>query len=333
MNLGNKMLDLKGSGLGLFVNVSTSKGLLQDDEEDCFTWWFVGSGTSGSPRRPSAMQTALRSCRDSLPLSGSHFKSKKSNLSANELRAIKTLSSRNDIVIRKADKGGSTVVWRRDLYISEALSQLNNPQFYDKLDDDPTPSYQKVVSTTINNFISSGDLPVFAQRLIQKSPRCSQFYLQPKIHKPGYPGRPIVSTVSCPTSLISAFVDTVLQPLVALTPSYLKDTTDFLICLNDFVLSSPSDNPVFLITSDVNQLYTVIPHADGLIAAKFFFDLRSVNDPPTYVLIRLLELVLTLNAFDFNSEFYSQISGVAMGTRAGPSYACSFLAYQEKLFF
>ncbi|OXA49426.1 hypothetical protein Fcan01_16041 [Folsomia candida] len=83
----------------------------------------------------------------------------------------------------------------------------------------------------------------------------------------------------------------------------------------------PSDNPVFPITSDVNQLYTVIPHADGLIAAKFFFDLRSVNDPPTHVLIRLLELVLTLNAFHFNSEFYSQISGVAMG--AGPTNAYS----------
>lgn len=190
-------------------------------------------------------------------MSGSHFKSKKSNLSANELRAIKTLSSRNDIVIRKADKGGSTVVWRRDLYISEALSQLNNPQFYLKLDHDPTPSYQKLVSTTINNFIGSGDLPVFAQRLIEKS-RCSQFYLQPKIHKPDNPGRPIVSTVSCPTSLISAFVDSVLQPLVSVTPSYLKDTTDFLICLNDFVLTSPSNNPIFLVTSDVNQLYTVI---------------------------------------------------------------------------
>nr|KAG5714744.1 hypothetical protein BaRGS_000232 [Batillaria attramentaria] len=41
------------------------------------------------------------------------------------------------------------------------------------------------------------------------------------------------------------------------------------------------------------------------------------------------ELVLTLNTFEFNGEIFSQISGVAMGTKMGPSYACLFMGYLE----
>lgn len=286
------------------------------------------------PNQFPDLEYFINSSRKALPSSGYSFQSHKSNLSSQELSTIKSLSNRTDIVIRKADKGGSVVVWSRDLYISEANSQLNNTNFYCKLDSDPTSSYQKQVSKTIGNFISSGDLPVFAQRLIEKNPRCSVFYLNPKIHKYGNPGRPIVSTVCCPTSLISAFVDSVLQPLVANTPTYLKDTTHMLQLLENFIFPvDPASCPTFLVTCDVAQLYTVIPHAGGLTAAKVLFESRSVLDPPTHVLIRLLELVLTLNAFEFNSEFFSQISGVAMGTKVGPSYACCFLAHQEFLFF
>ncbi len=66
---------------------------------------------------------------------------------------------------------------------------------------------------------------------------------------------------------------------------------------------------------DVKSLYTVIPHHDGLRALKFFLDKRPVQEPSTSVLVRLAELVLTLNNnFSFDGEHYQQISGVAMGT-------------------
>ena len=40
-------------------------------------------------------------------------------------------------------------------------------------------------------------------------------------------------------------------------------------------------------------------------------------EPSTTTLIRLAELVLTLNNFLFDGENYQQISGVAMGTKMG----------------
>ncbi len=71
----------------------------------------------------------------------------------------------------------------------------------------------------------------------------------------------------------------------------------------------------FIFTMDVKSLYTVIPHHDGLRALKLFLDKRPVQEPSTSVLVRLAELVLTLNNFSFDGEHYQQTSGVAMGTK------------------
>ena len=62
----------------------------------------------------------------------------------------------------------------------------------------------------------------------ENSPKPGRFYTIPKIHKQGYPGRPIVSSNGHPTKRISQFVDHHLQPLVTKLPSYLKYTTHFL---------------------------------------------------------------------------------------------------------
>ena len=84
---------------------------------------------------------------------------------------------------------------------------------------------------------------------------------------------------------------------------------------------------------DVKSLYTVIPHHNGLRALKFFLDKRPVQEPSTSVLVRLAELVLTLNNFSFDGEHYQQISGVAMGTKMGPNYANLFVGFVEKQIF
>ena len=78
---------------------------------------------------------------------------------------------------------------------------------------------------------------------------------------------------------------------------------------------------------------TVILHHDGLRALKFFLDKRPNQEPSTSVLVRLAELVLTLNYFSFDGEHYQQISGVAMGTKMGPNYANLFVGFVEKQIF
>ena len=114
-------------------------------------------------------------------------------------------------------KGGATVVWRNDLYQQEAIRQLSDPTFYTKVN-------QKIVKDTIQELITKQELPVTAQNLIITTPRTLCIYFKPKIHKPNNPGRPIVSACSCPTELISSYLDKVMTPIVKSLPSYIKDS-------------------------------------------------------------------------------------------------------------
>ena len=84
---------------------------------------------------------------------------------------------------------------------------------------------------------------------------------------------------------------------------------------------------------DISSLYTVIPNSEGLQALRYFFDQRTVTEPSSETLLRLAELVLTLNCFSFAGNYYKQINGVAMGTKMGPSYANLFVGYVEHQFF
>ncbi|KAI8781018.1 E3 ubiquitin-protein ligase XIAP X8 [Biomphalaria glabrata] len=236
-----------------------------------------------------------------------------------------------DIVIKPADKGGSIVVWDRNLYIKEALNQLSDTNFYAPRKTDGTISNNKKVKVEIDKIIADNLLPRSAHKLRLHDSELGKpyFYLLPKIHKLNNPGRPIVSACSCPTELISRFLDTIFQPIVEKLPTFIKDTNHALLTLAKVILQPDKEYLLFLL--DVSSLYTSIPHADGLKAIRYFFDIpenkhKSIS---TDILVRLTELVLNLNSFEFNGQFFDQISGVAMGTAFGPSYACLFMGFLE----
>ena len=140
----------------------------------------------------------------------------------------------------------------------------------------------------------------------------------PKIHKPGNPGRPIVSACSCPTEKLALYLDKVTAPFVRGLESYVKETTH----------KDGGQRLVF--TMDIKSLYTVIPNDEDMVSLKYFLDKWEAKDPPTDTLVRMAELVLTLNTFEFKGEYYKQVDGVAMGSRLGPSYACLFVGYVEE---
>ena len=251
-----------------------------------------------------------------------------SNLSESEKSAIQSLRNNTDYVIKPADKGGAVVVWKRDLYIAEGLRQLSDTAFYEEIDVDPTDEHQHTIVDTVNTFIRDGKLPPDAEELIQSNPRCPVFYMLPKIHKEGNPGRPIVSTVNCPTEIISEYLDSIFAPMVEKLQTYVKDSSEMLRILESVTL--PDDGPKFLFTMDVRSLYTIIPRADGLSAVRSFLEQNpSHNRPDNDTILRLTDLVLSLSAFNFNSKYYKQKKGVAMGTKMGPSYACLFMGYLE----
>ena len=222
------------------------------------------------------------------------------------------------------------VVWSRDLYIQEANCQLPDDRFYQHLEADPTQDYQKIVQDTLKDMVTTCELPPMAQHLVVTTPPTSRFYMLPKIHKPGNPGRPIVSACSCPTENISAYLDEVMAPFVRNLPTYIKDTNHALCVFDSFSFVDMDARSRFLFTMDIKSLYTVIPNDGGLEALAHFLDQQTNKEPPTHTLTRLADLVLTLNAFSFNGQHYRQTGVVAMGTKMGPNYACLFVRFVEE---
>ncbi|XP_060562159.1 uncharacterized protein LOC132721799 [Ruditapes philippinarum] len=162
--------------------------------------------------------------------------------------------------------------------------------------------------------------------LIVPKPKAGRFYLLPKIHKDGIPGRPIVSANGHPTERISEFVDHHLRPFVCALPSHLQDTTDYLRRLE-----SQKDLPdqTLLVSMDVTALYTNIPHGDDIAACKEAWDSLIIKNPPTETLIELLVLILKCNNFVFCDKHFLQVQGTAMGNKMAPSYANVFMGKLE----
>ena len=110
--------------------------------------------------------------------------------------------------------------------------------------------------------------------------------------------------------------------------SYVKDTNDFIKKIDNHNIPKES----IFITIDVKSLYTSIPNPKGIAAVKKAHERYQHKTVPTKVITTFLALILTLNNFIFNSKFYLQIKGCAMGTICVPPYANIFMAYFKEKF-
>ena len=72
-----------------------------------------------------------------------------------------------------------------------------------------------------------------------------------------------------------------------------------------------------------------IPHVDGIEeCSEALIELKKSNPslPDPEMLVKLLEIVLTMNMFEFNNACYQQLRGSAMGSIA---YANIFMGKLE----
>ncbi|CAJ0966566.1 unnamed protein product [Ranitomeya imitator] len=248
---------------------------------------------------------------------------KASNISAQERKAIQSLKSNKEIIIKPADKAGAIVMMNTSDYMKEAKTQLMDTRYYKKLESDPTQDYYK----ELNKLVSClPDESTRADGLIPKSPRTGIFYMHPKIYKSGNPERPIISCVGTLTEQVSGWVEGILKPLVKDTPSYMQDTTDL---LNKLSAIGPLPKGTILATMDVQSLYSNIPPQDGINACKFFLE-NTGTDADSVV--KLIKFILTRNYFKFHNKIYLQETGTAMGSKMAPQYANLFMAKLESNF-
>ena len=183
-------------------------------------------------------------------------------LNKRERVALKRLSINKDIIIKPADKGGATVILNTGNYITKAMRQLNNEEYYKRGEEDLTSQHEQLINQCVSDLINNGDLDMDTGQLLRPgNSRTPIFYMPPKIHKPNNPGRPLISSVNTHTEKLSAYVDEFLRPLAEALPSHIRDTTDFTIRLKN--VGRVPENSI-LATLDVSSLYTNIDTDDGL---------------------------------------------------------------------
>ena len=99
------------------------------------------------------------------------------NLSSDEYKAIKELSSNTSIVIKHADKGGAVVIQDRSDYLNEGYSQLNDSNVYEKLDQCKTDEFHNIICKFLE-YTYKFDREISKETyeyLTQFKPRTSQF--------------------------------------------------------------------------------------------------------------------------------------------------------------
>lgn len=264
------------------------------------------------------------------------FQSEKHNLNSDEVLALKQLMNNKNIVLKPADKGSAVVIMSRDQYLWEAYNQLNNSNYYTKLSKpiylDTVPMIKKILDTLKDKKFINHKQHTYLKGNPTIRPR--RFYLLPKIHKDPDkwsvphlipPGRPIVSDCDSESYKTAEFVDYFLTPISNKHKSYVKDTYDFIDKIKQAVIPSTA----YLFTMDIESLYTNIETETGLQAVKALFHKHPDRKRPEKEILQLLEINLTRNDFEFNSEFFLQIKGTAMGKKFAPAYANIFMAVWE----
>ena len=212
------------------------KEFFQEEEEtDADNLLHPLSSWTPPKRRDAALETHIKRTRTDVEshLNDLQAKRCKDNLPPEETSALKNLRQRTDIIIKPADKRFVVVMLSKEDYIKEANQQLNESVYmsYRKLPADPTSQYTTEVKQCLDSMYRRGLIDKKVKNFLHVVPhhaRAVRFYLLPKIHKPGNPGRPIVASNGALTENISRFADFFLRLTVTQLPSHIRDTTDFI---------------------------------------------------------------------------------------------------------
>ena len=177
--------------------------------------------------------------------------------------------------------------------IQEGQVQINDIENYRPLDKHIAKETHMKVSRLISKLHRGTYIDDMTRKWSSQTPnppRIPEFYTLTKIHKLTLVGRPIISGCNGPTERISAFVDTLLQPISISQASYLKDTTDFI----NFIEKTKVNKQTFLVSMDVTSLYTNIPQEEGITTVCRAYENFHRNNPPipTQYLKEMLSLIL-----------------------------------------
>ncbi len=261
------------------------------------------------------------------------------NLTKKERKALNDLSKDHTITIKKLDKGRGVALMNTHDYIQIGLKHLST-HHYQLIPDDPTMDTARSVHDLLfemNELNYIDDDTFFFLDPYSHNTRTSEMYFLPKLHKLPpkdalFEIRPIMSGIDSATYHISKFADFFLAPIAASQSTYIRDSTDIILKLQNLKLPPNA----LLASIDVKAMYTNIDHemairnaSEAYKSTKIHYNIKKI---PTKYLTKMLHLILECNTFKFNGLNYKQCIGLAMGSPCSVSLATIAMHPLEKAF-
>ena len=167
-------------------------------------------------------------------------------------------------------------------------------------------------------------------RLHTTSASLSMMYGQPKVHKAGYPMRPIISLIGSYNHQVSKYLAELLSQHRSEPPaSFVKDSLTFV----DSICKFSSNDAQSMCSFDVESLYTNVPVSEAIEIA-----LDELYKKPTKIdsalnrdqMRKLLNFAVRDIPFRFLNDQYCQVDGVATGSPLAPILADLFMTKMEQ---
>ena len=177
----------------------------------------------------------------------------KSNITKEELQAIKELNKDDNRVILTADKGVAMVVLNKEDYIRKAEDLLSQ-QTYNKIPKDPTSRQKTKLINLLKNIKAEWGINEETYRIMYPT-GSPKFYCLPKIIKPGIPLRPIVSSRGTVTYSTVKELAKILKPMLGMSSHHVLNTRDFVQQLKGIRLQQDE----CIISYDVKTLLISVP--------------------------------------------------------------------------
>ena len=165
---------------------------------------------------------------------------------------------------------------------------------------------------------------------INPNPQPPQLYSLIKLHKTGYPIRPVVSYIPAPTYKISKFlINTITKYCNFKSTTSINNSFELVDKIKNFNLPSNAK----LISFDVVNLFPSVPPSETIELVKNLLNLNNVNVVIQNEIITLLETCLHQNYFSFDGKYYFSNEGLIMGNPLSPLLAEIFMNNIEKMIF
>ena len=304
----------------LFRNAKDSKSVRDDEEQ---------------------FKTKLRT----LALSSLKFynrkKKKLENISQEEHVALIELSSLDDVIIQKADKGNVVVLVNRTDYVQSMEKILSDTSKFQPLNfvkENGDLRYLLDKEFKIKNFLKTlrDNSTISDQAFAKMVPIGSSpgiLYGLCKVHKKVPTGdkcppfRPILSAIGTVSYNLAKFLVPILEPL----------TTNQFVCKDSFAFAAEirNQNPgLYMSSFDVDSLFTNIPLDETIeICVKKLFGRKHKFKGFSKANFRSLLQYVKDNLILFNWNYYIQVDGVVMCTTLGPTLANIFLCHWQEIWF